>query len=94
MTDKNDVEDDAQCAQVLADSRARHHGAVPGAQPKLLTTQCKGRFYLLGCTPPEVYQRWHVFEDLAKQLSAKSVESKAASGVMSEVEILDQYLRG
>jgi hypothetical protein len=70
-----------------------HHGAVSGVQPKLLMTQYKGRFYLPGCTPPEVFERWDVCEDLAKQLSAKSVESKAGKRRhLSDVEILDQYL--
>lgn len=56
-------------------------------------TQFKGRFYVPGCTPPELFQRWDVCEDLANQLSAKSVESKAGKrSHMSELEILDQYL--
>lgn len=94
MTDKSEQADDAQYAQVPADfPRPVHHGAVPGVQPKLLMTQYKGRFYLPGCTPPELFQRWDVCEDLAKQLSAKSLESQAGKrSHMSEVEILDQYL--
>ena len=94
MTDKSDVEDDVQYAQVPADfPRPMHHGAVPGVQPKLLMTQYKGRFHLPGCTPPELFQRWDVCEDLAKQLSAKSLESKSGKrSHMPELEILDQYL--
>lgn len=94
MTDKTDATDDARYAQVPADfPRPAHHGAVPGVQPKLLMTQYKGRFYLPGCTPPELFQRWDVCEDLAKQLSAKSSESKAGKRAgMTELEILDQYL--
>lgn len=73
--------------------RPVHQGAVPGAQPKLLMTQYKGRFYTPGCTPPEIFDRWHVCEDIAKHLSAKSVESKAGKrSHMSELEILAQYL--
>lgn len=94
MTDRTDATDDARFAQVPADfPRPVHHGAVPGVQPKLLMTQYKGRFYLPGCTPPELFQRWDVCEDLAKQLSAKSIESKAGKRAgMTELEILDQYL--
>jgi hypothetical protein len=56
-------------------------------------TQYKGRFYIPGCTPPEIFLRWDVCEDLAKQLSTKSVESKAGKRRhLSELEILDQYL--
>ena len=73
--------------------RPTHYGAVPGAQPKLLMTQYKGRFYTPGCTPPELWERWDVCEDLAKQLAAKSLESKAGKrSHMSQIEILDQYL--
>lgn len=81
-------------ARVPADfPRPAHHGAVPGVQPKLLMTQYKGRFYSPGCTPPELWERWDVCEDLAKQLSEKSIESKAGKrSQMSEIEILDQYL--
>jgi hypothetical protein len=56
-------------------------------------TQYNRRFYSPGCTPPELWERWDVCEDLAKQLSAKSLESKAGKRAhMSELEILDQYL--
>lgn len=68
-------------------------GAVPGAQPKFLAVSYGGRFYSHGCTPPELYERWTVCEDLAQQLSAKSLESRLGKrSHISEVEILDQYL--
>ncbi|MGI4846016.1 MAG: hypothetical protein ACRYF7_22205 [Janthinobacterium lividum] len=94
MNDELEVADDPRYIQVPADfPRLTHHGAVPGIQPKVLLTQHDGRFYSPGCTPPEVFQRWDVCEDLAKQLAAKSVESKAGKrSHMSELEILDQYL--
>lgn len=73
--------------------RPTHHGSVAGIQPKALLRQYEGRFYNPGCTPPEVFQRWDVCEDLAKQLATKSVESRAGKrSHMSELEILDQYL--
>lgn len=41
----------------------------------------------------EVFQRWDVCEDLAKQLTTNSAESNVGKwSHMSEVEILDQYL--
>jgi hypothetical protein len=81
-------------AQVPPDfPRPTHYGTVGGAQPKLLMTQYDGRFYSPGCTPPEIWTRWDACEDLAKQISAKSVESKAGKrSHMSELEILEQYL--
>jgi hypothetical protein len=73
--------------------RPVHLGAVPGAQPKFLAVSYGGRFYSPGCTPPELYERWIVCEDLAQQLAAKSLESQRGKrSHMSEVEILDQYL--
>ena len=73
--------------------RPLHHGAVSGAHPKLLMTSYNGRFYLPGCTPPELYRRWDACEDLARQLAEKSLESKAGKrSHMSPIEILDQYL--
>lgn len=86
--------EDASYTQVPADfPRPVHHGSVSGGQAKLLMTSHNGRFYTPGCTPPEVFQRWDVCEDLAKHLSAKCLESKAGKrSHMSDVEILAQYL--
>ncbi len=73
--------------------RPVHLGAVPGAQPKLLMTQYQGRFYVPGCTPPELLERWNICEDLAQQLVAKSLESKTGKRAhMTDTEILAQYL--
>ena len=67
-------------------------GAVTGAQPKVVMVEYLGEFYLPGATPPERYERWDTCEDLAKQLSVKSLESKAGKrSHMSESEILQQY---
>ena len=68
-------------------------GALPGAQPKLLVTSYRGKFYLPGCSPPEFYHRWLSCEDIAQELSIKSRESKAGKrSHMPEVAILEQYL--
>jgi hypothetical protein len=87
-------DDDTKYAQVPSDfPRSMHLGAVSGAQPKLLMTRYNGRFYMPGCTPPELYERWDICEDLARQLAQKSLESKAGKRAhMTEAEILDQYL--
>lgn len=73
--------------------RPEIHGAVSGFQPKLLLTQHEGKFYASGCTPSELYSRWDRCEDLARQLAAKSLESKSGKRAhMSELEVLEQYL--
>ena len=67
--------------------------ALPGAQPKFVAVKYNGRFYMPGCTPFELYERWQVCEDLAAQLAEKSKESKSGERAhMAEVEILAQYL--
>lgn len=72
--------------------RPQHFGAVGGAQPKFLAVQYEGKLYAPGCTPPELFSRWDICEDLARQLVVKSMESKAGKrSHMSESEILDQY---
>jgi hypothetical protein len=87
-------DDDTKYAQVPFDfPRPMHLGAVPGAQPKLLMTRYNGRFYMPGCTPPELYERWDICEDLAQNLAQKSLESKTGKRAhMTEADILDQYL--
>lgn len=73
--------------------RTARHAALPGSQPKILVSEYKGHFYSLGCSPPEVYERWEICEDLAAQLSEKSAISKQGKrSDMSEVDILDHYL--
>jgi len=67
-------------------------GAVGGFQDKLLLVKYGDKFYEPGCTPPEIFQRWDVCEDLAQQFAQKSLESKAGKrSHLQEVEILDQY---
>lgn len=94
MEEEIDRNKEGQFAQVPADFPPPHYpGAVGGAQPKLLMTRYNGRLYASGCTPPEIFRRWDVCEDLAKQLSVKSLESKAGKrSHMSELDILAQYL--
>jgi hypothetical protein len=94
MTDEPDVPDEACFAQVPVDFPCPVHlGALPGAQPKLLMVTYNGRYYSPGCTPPEIWERWDVCEDLAQQFCRKSLDNKAGKRAhLSEVAILDQYL--
>ncbi len=72
--------------------RTERLAAVPGFQTKFVATKYEGKYYMVGCTPPEVWARWDNCEDLAKQLAVKSLESKAGKrSHMSEVAILEQY---
>lgn len=93
-TDSLVDDEDAEFGQIPADfPRPLHLGAVPGAQPKLLMVKYKERFYMPGCSPPELYESWRVCEDLATQLVEKSLASKAGKrSHMSEIDILNQYL--
>lgn len=92
--DAPEIVDDAQFGKVPADfPRPVHMGALPGAQPKLLMVMYGGRYYSPGCTPPELWERWVICEDLAQQFCRKSLDSKVGKRAhMSESEILDQYM--
>ncbi|WP_143745620.1 hypothetical protein [Massilia sp. KIM] len=69
------------------------NGAVPGSQPKFLAVFFQGRYYLPGCTPPEIHLRWRYCEDLAAQFAASCLRSKEGKRAhMSQEEILAQYL--
>jgi hypothetical protein len=90
-----DINDDVEYAKVPSDFPPPVAlGAVPGGQPKLLVTSYQGKFYLPGCTPPELYNRWLTCEEIAQELSIKSREAKAGKcSHMSEMAILEQYLQ-
>lgn len=75
--------------------RPAYRGAVCGANDKLLLVKYAGdgRFYLPGCTPPEMIARWAACEDLAQQLKTQCLVTKAGKRAhLSEVDILEQYL--
>ena len=68
------------------------YSSVAGLQPKLALATYEGRFYRPGGTPPELYKRWDICEDLAQQFVMKVAESKAGKRAhILEVDILDQY---
>lgn len=72
--------------------RPKIHSSLAGSQSKLALTQSGGKFYLPGGTPPELFRRWEICEDLARQFVDKSIECRAGKRIhMSEQEILDQY---
>lgn len=68
-------------------------GSVGGAQPKLLLTTEKGRYYNRDSTPSALGERWIQCEDLALQFAKASKLTKSGKrSHMSEQDILDQYL--
>ena len=93
MNDKNDGRSSEDFGQVSPDfPRTQSLGALPGAQPKILATMYEGKYYAQGLSPPEVFERWCICEDLAAQLAEKSLASKAGKrSHMTESEILEQY---
>lgn len=93
MTD-GEGRDKARCDFEVPDDfpRERITGALPGAQPKFVATLYEGRYYVSGCTPPEIYDRWRICDELAAQLSVKSLASKAGKrSHMTANDILQQY---
>ncbi|RJG02693.1 hypothetical protein [Noviherbaspirillum sedimenti] len=73
--------------------RPERSGAVPGAQVKFLATKYKGKFYEAGCTPPEIYERWQVCEDLGHQFAESCIRTKNGKRKnMPEEDIVEQYL--
>ncbi len=67
-------------------------GSVSGTQPKFLAAEWNGKFYI-GLTPPELFARWEIVEDLAQQMMTKLLKPRAEKYAnLSEVAILDQYL--
>lgn len=72
--------------------RPAPHSALAGFQPKLALVAYQGRFYPPVGTPPELFVRLQVCEDLAKQFVVKARECKCGKRAhMSEEAILDQY---
>lgn len=68
-------------------------GAVAGVIPKFQMNYYGGKLYSPGCTPPEIFERWDICEDLAQQLRKSSLDAKPeADGNLTEVDILAGYL--
>jgi hypothetical protein len=67
-------------------------GAIAGIQPKILLVEEAGKFYNLGTNPSTLKSRFEICDDIANQLTSKSLESKAGKrSHLSEAEILLQY---
>lgn len=68
-------------------------GTVAGVMPKSLLVDYGGKLYAPGSTPPEIFERWDICEDLAQQLRSKSIEAKTGKrAYMPEEDILAEFL--
>jgi hypothetical protein len=66
--------------------------SLAGYQSKLALVSYEGKLYIPGGTPPELFQRWDICEDLATKFAARSlVTQKGKYSHLSETEILAQY---
>ncbi|HEX7643777.1 MAG TPA: hypothetical protein VF472_16335 [Burkholderiaceae bacterium] len=68
-------------------------GLLAGAQPKLALVRYQGLFYAPGFTPPERYERWRKFEELAHVFVEKCLRNEHGKYAhLTRTEILAQYL--
>ena len=68
--------------------------ALPGMQPKIVVTEYKGKFYPPEGTPPEIYERWHRCDELAREFASELRKDKAANVTrMTETEMLEHHLK-
>ena len=66
---------------------------LSGSQLKLGLVRYEGRFYVPGFTPPERYERWKHFEELAHFFVEKCLRNEHGKYAhLSQPEILAQYL--
>jgi len=68
-------------------------GLLAGSQPKLSLVQYEGQYYSPGFTPPERYERWQQFEQLAHLFVEKCLRNEHGKYAnLTQPEILAQYL--
>jgi len=72
--------------------RPEYPSALPGTQPKLIMTKYKEKYYVVGCTPPEIYERWRLCVDYVTQLNEVIHASRTERSTMSEEKIIGNYL--
>jgi hypothetical protein len=74
--------------QIPADfPRPAPHGAVPGAQPKVLARQ-QGRAFVATSEDDEVLARFQVCEDLLRQLRAYVARKLTQAPTLSKTDLL------
>jgi hypothetical protein len=80
-------------AQVPTDfPRPNMASALSGFQAKLPMVEYRGKLYVAGCTPPELYQSWHYCEGMAAIFVGKCRRNQHGKYAhLNEEGILDQY---
>ena len=68
-------------------------GAVPGAQPKLLARELRGRL-VVGQCQQDVRERHVMCEDLAHQLVVYSARKRTENPLWSEAQLRDKVAQG
>jgi len=73
--------------------RPDYPATIPGTQPKLIMSKYKGKFYVAGCTPPEIYERWTMCLEYVADLTGRAHAAKEGKIVgLSEEKVLAHYL--
>lgn len=89
----SEIDDDEFLKVPVSFPRPDYPVTIPGTQPKLMMEKYKGRFYVVGCTPPEIYERWTTCLEYVADLTGKAHEAKVAKIVgLSEEKIVGNYL--
>lgn len=67
--------------------------ALSGAQMKFSATRYGGKYYPVGSSPVEVFERWYACEDYAHRLTAAAkVAIAGKASHLTEVELLGKYI--
>jgi hypothetical protein len=67
---------------------------VTGLQPLFSTVAYDRTYYPPGCTPPQLYERWTTFEEIAQALSKSVAADRRTQGPASQREkVLGHFLQ-
>lgn len=67
---------------------------VTGLQPLFSTVAYDRTYYPPGCTPPQLYERWMTFEEIAQALSKSVAADRRAQGPDSQrAKVLGHFLQ-
>jgi len=72
--------------------RTQRTGTAAEDQSAVLLSCFEGKFYEKGCTPPELFARWDLCDNLVQQFALKCVDSKNGNrSHMTPDEILKHF---
>lgn len=73
--------------------RPGYTSAVGGTQTKFSAVQYGDKYYAVGTSPVEVFERWYACEDYAHRLAATAKNAIAGKAShLTEVELLSRYI--